>query len=364
MTTKTLRGPVAAAVLIGGAASAFGAAAATVYTETNSASGNAVQIYETSADGSLILAGTVGTGGVGTGAGLGNQGALALSGEGRWLYAVNAGSNEISTFAVSDAGLTLVDRVSSGGTTPVSVTAHDNLVYVLNAGGSGNITGFQVTWDGHLRALSDSTRPLSSSAAGAAEVGFDRDGEALVVTEKATNRISTYTLVDSRPTGPVVHAANGMTPFGFAFDHRDTLLVSEAFGGRADASALSSYELDEPASLDLISGSIPTNQTAACWVVIARHGRYAYVTNTGSGTVTGYRVVRSGTLTRLDANGVTGVTGGGPTDAAVTRDGRTLFVLSPSIGQIVEFRVNEDGSLLKLSTTPGAPVTATGVVVR
>lgn len=364
MMSKTLRGPVAIAVLIGGAASASIAAAATVYTETNSASGNAVQIYETSEDGSLTLTGTVSTGGLGSGGGLGNQGALASGGEGRWLYAVNAGSNEISVLAVSEAGLTLVDRVASGGTTPVSVTAHDNLVYVLNAGGSGNITGFRVSWDGHLRAIADSTRPLSSNAAGAAQVGFDRDGDALVVTEKATNHISTYTLADGRPTGPVVHVSNGMTPFGFAFDHRDTLLVSEAFGGRAGAAALSSYDLDEPGSLEVISGSVPAAQTAACWVVVARHGRYAYVTNTGSGTVTGYRVARSGALTRLGTDGVTGVTGGGPTDAAVTRNGRTVFVLSPSIGQIVEFRVNEDGSLRKVGSVTGAPATATGVVVR
>jgi 6-phosphogluconolactonase (cycloisomerase 2 family) len=364
MMTRKPGGPVALAILIAGAALASTAGAATVYSETNSASGNAIQIYQSAADGSLTLASSVSTGGLGTGAGLGNQGALALSDGGRWLYAVNAGSNDISVFSVSDTGLTLVDRVSSGGTTPISLTAHDQLLYVLNSGDTGNITGFRTSFNGHLHAISDSTRALSSSTAGAAQVGFDRNGDALVVTEKATNRISTYSLDDDRPTGPIVHASNGMTPFGFAFDRRDTLLVSEAFGGHANAAALSSYDLDEPGTLQLISGSVPAEQTAACWVVVARHGRYAYVTNTGSGTVTGYSVARSGALTRLTADGVSGVTGGGPTDAGASADGRTLFVLSPSIGQIVGFRVNEDGSLLKLGSALGAPATATGVVVR
>jgi len=355
---------MALALLFGGAAMASAAGAATVYTETNSASGNAVQAYRTVADGSLTLVATVATGGLGTGAGLGNQGALALSDDGQWLYAVNAGSNDISVISVSSVGLTLVDRVPSGGMMPISLTAHDRLVYVLNAGDNGNIAGFRAGSDGHLRAIANSTRPLSSATAGAAQVGFDRDGDVLVVTEKAANKISTYSLNNDIPTGPVVHASNGVTPFGFAFDRRDTLLVSEAFGGHANAAALSSYDLDEPGSLQVISASVPAEQTAACWVVVARHGRYAYVTNTGSGTITGYRVDRSGALTRLSPDGVSAVTGGGPTDAGVTPDGRRLFALSPAIGQIVEFRVNDDGSLLKLGSTPGVPATATGVVVR
>lgn len=74
------------------------------------------------------------------------------------------------------------------------------------------------------------------------------------------------------------------TPFGLEFDARGDLLVSETFGGRANASALSSYEVDEESgALSIVSASVPTNQTAACWVVTARHGRFAYVTNTGSG---------------------------------------------------------------------------------
>jgi 6-phosphogluconolactonase len=364
MTMRTRGAPTALALLIGGATIASGAAATTVYTETNGANGNEVQVYQTGADGSLTLAASVATGGLGTGAGLGNQGALALSDEGRWLYAVNAGSNDISVFSISHDGLTLVDRVSSGGTKPISLTAHDQLLYVLNAGDTGNITGFRIGSGGHPHAIPDSTRPLSSSAAGAAQVGFDREGDVLVVTEKNTNSISTYSLSDDRPTGPIVHASNGMEPFGFAFDHRDTLLVSEAFGGHANAAALSSYDLAEPSSLEVISGSVPAQQTAACWVVLARQGRFAYITNTGSGTVTGYRVARSGALTRLSADGISAVTGGAPLDAGASPDGRTLFVLSPSIGQIVELRVQEDGSLVKLGSTPGVPATATGVAVR
>ena len=336
-------------------------------TETNAASSNEIQIFDAGEGGSLQLTGQVATGGLGTSTGLGNQGAIALSRDGRWLFAVNAGSNDISTFAVTRSGLVLTDKVASGGTRPVSLSVHDNMVYVLNAGGNGNIAGFALSGYGRLRAIPQSVRPLSSATAGAAQISFSRDGETLVVTEKATNKISTYRVDDGRVSGPTVHASHGATTFGFAFDRRGDLLVSEAFGGAANASALSSYELDDEddsGSLELISGSVATNQTAACWVVIVGHGRYAYVTNTGSGTITGFRVSRSGELTRVTADGRTGVTGGGPTDAAASRGGELLYILAPSIGQIVTFRVNGDGSVTRLSSTPGVAGSATGLVVR
>ncbi len=340
--------------------------AAVVYTETNSAAGNEVQIYRTATDGSLTLTGAVATGGLGTDGGLGNQGAIVLTKNGRGLFAVNAGSDDLSAFAVTPRGLVWTDKISSGGTQPVSVTVHDNLLYVLNAGGSGNISGFHILANGRLKAIPHSTLPLSSAAAGAAQVEFDRDGDTLVVTEKATNKISVYSVDDyGVATGPVVLPSNGRTPFGFAFDRHNNLLVSEAFGGAPGASALSSYDLGEdPIALETISPSVPANQTAACWVVLARHGRFAYVTNTGSGTITGFRVDRSSALTRLTADGVTGVTGGNPLDAAVDRDTRTLFVLTPRLGQIVVFHVRADGSVVNVGSALGVAGNATGLVAR
>jgi 6-phosphogluconolactonase (cycloisomerase 2 family) len=339
--------------------------AATVYTQTNSASGNQIQVYRTGDDGSLGLIATVPTRGLGTDGGLGNQGALAMTKNGHWLFAVNAGSDEVSAFAVTAQGLVLVDKASSGGTQPVSLTVHENMIYVLNSGGSGNISGLRFSRNGHLQPIANSTRPLSSATAGAAEIAFDREGETLVVTEKSTGKLSVYSVDEGRIKGPVVFASNGQTPFGFAFDRHNNILVSEAFGGAANASAISSYDLDdEPLSLETISGSIPAHQTAACWVVLARHGRFAYVTNTGSGTVTGFKVDRHGALTPLNVDGLTGVSGGNPLDAAVGLDESTMYVLSPKIGKIIAFHVGADGSLAAAGSSLGVPLTATGLVAR
>src|SRR2546430_1610129 len=130
-----------------------------VYTLTNQVAGNAVAVFTRGADGRLTSAGTVATGGTGTGAGLGSQGAVVLSDDGRRLFAVNAGSNDVSVFTVGAAGLSLASRTSSGGTLPVSLTVHGNELYVLNAGGSGNISGFTVDNSGGLTPIAGPPPP-------------------------------------------------------------------------------------------------------------------------------------------------------------------------------------------------------------
>jgi len=338
-----------------------------VYVLTNSAAGNAVAIFERAADGSLTPAGSAATGGLGTGSGLGSQGSLGLSENGRWLFAVNAGSNEVSVLAVRHNDLDLVDKVSSGGTMPISLASNGRLLYVLNAGGTPNITGFTVAGNGSLSPLSNSTRPLSGSGVGPAEVAFSPDGVLLVVTEKNTNKIDTYRIGhDGRATGPNVQASAGITPFGFAFGKHNQLVVSEAFGGAANASAASSYALSDDGALQVISASSPTHQTAACWTAVSKDGRYAYTTNAGSGSVSGYRIAHDGSLTLLNADGRTGDTGAGssPIDAIFSGNGRYLYVLTNGTHGIAAFQMHEDGSLTAVPGASGLPVGAVGIASR
>jgi 6-phosphogluconolactonase len=337
-----------------------------VFTMSNDAAGNAVMVFHRAADGRLTAAGSVPTGGLGSGAELGSQGALALSDGGRLLFAVNAGSDTVTAFRVHHGWLTPVDSEPSGGSGPISLTVSHRLLYVLNAGGDGNISGFHIAPDGMLDPIPGSTQPLSGSGVGPAQVGFDPDGDILVVTEKGTNMIDTYMLDDDGVAGPPdSQPSAGTTPYGFAFARGNTLLVSEAFGGAADASAMSSYWLAEDGTLQVISASVPTHQTAACWVAATGNGRFAYTTNTGSSSATGYEVNRhSGALTLLDPSGVTGTTGATPIDDALSRDGRFLYTLNFSDGTISEFRVRNDGSLASLGSVSGIPAAAGGLVAR
>ena len=337
---------------------------ASVYLMSNQTAGNEVLVFDRAADGSLSPAGAVATGGSGTCAGLGNQGAVTLTDDGRWLLVVNAGSDDVSVFAVRSGGLALTDRVPSGGVQPISVTVHGDLVYVLNAGGDGGIAGFTLGNDGSLTSLAGSIRPLSGAGVGPAQIGFGRGGDVLAVAEKGSNMITTYLIgSDGLPSAPIANPSAGQTPFGFEFDHRGRLVVSEAFGGAADASATSLYEVGRDGSLSVLAASVPTTETAACWIIISQDGRFAYTTNAGSGSISGYEIGSQGDLTLLDSDGRTGVAGSGttPLDGAISRGGRYLYVLLAGTSQIGVFEVGPRGGLTLTSTVDGLPAGANGM---
>lgn len=336
-----------------------------VYTITNDANGNEVAVYERSADGSLSFMGSYPTGGLGSGAGLGSQGSVILRENGRRLFVVNAGSNQISMFAVKRDGLDLLDVVDSGGQMPISLTLHGGILYVLNAGSSGNISGFRVR-DNELLPLDGSTQPLSNGGTGdspqPAQISFSRDGDLLVVTEKATSMIDVYPVKEGIAGAPVSHPSSGMTPFGFAFAKRHDLIVSEAFGGAPDVSAVSSYNVNKD-TFDVISPSVGTTQTAACWVIISNNGKYAYVTNAGSGSISSYRIEKDGSITLLEAQaGLTGE-GSSPIDMALSNNGQFLYALGAASDTISIFQVMESGGLEPLGSV-SVPAGAVGLAAR
>ena len=335
-----------------------------VYTMTNGAAGNAVLAFPRTADGELSGPRSFSTGGVGTGGGLGNQSGLALSQGNRWLFAVNAGSNDVSVFRTSSQGLTLTDRASSGGVRPISLATHGDLLYVLNAGGSGNVQGLRVSSAGALEAIAGSSRPLSNAAANPAQIGLSPDGQHLVVTEKGTNLLSVYEVSsDGSLTGPVTTPSSGTTPFGFGFDNRGTLVVSEAFGGGAGASAVSSYRVERDGSVNLVSGSKATTQTAACWIAVSDNNHFAYAANAGSASITGYSIGSDGSLARLDT-GVTASTGAGPSELAFSAGSRFLYVLNGTDHSIGGYAVSANGGLEPLPATPGLVAGSNGLAAR
>jgi 6-phosphogluconolactonase (cycloisomerase 2 family) len=292
---------------------------------------------------------------------------LSLDESGHTLVVVNAGSNDISAFRVSESGsLDLTDRIASGGSMPISVSISHGLVYVLNAGGAGNIAGFRLE-QGKLSAIANSSRPLSGAGVGPADISFDPSGQWLVVTEKNTNRLSTYAIgIDGAASGPTSTMASGITPFGFAFTHSGTLIVSEAFGGAPNGSAVSSYANNENGTWTVISGSVPTTETSACWIAITESGRFAYTTNAASGTITGY-AVNNGALTRLNADGVTANigTGSAPSEMALSRNSQFLYALSGGLHAIVAYTVSSDGTLTPIAGgAAGLPSAADGLAAR
>ena len=369
---KSTSEPVAAAAtetLSGITSRNGGGDAGHVYTLNNQTSGNRVMDFKRAANGTLTLEATYAAGGTGTGGGLGNQGAVILAGEGEddndnnLLLAVNAGSNSISSFKITGSGLDLQSTVSSGGMRPVSIAQHDDLVFVLNAGGNGNISGFHLSENGTLQPIANSTKPLSSNASGAAQVSFVNDGEVLVITEKATNKIITYTVNENGIPGMMhsITSAN-TTPFGFAVGKEENIFVSEAAGGAPGASTLSSYTVNENGSIALSHGPVGANQSAACWVVITNNGKYAYTTNTASNNLTTFNVNNNGNISVNTA--ISATTQMGPIDAALSKNSKYLYILNSGTHSISVYSVASNGGLSSVQTVAGLPTGANGLAAR
>lgn len=325
-----------------------------VYAMTNYAERNEVIAFKRRPDGKLIRMKAYATGGRGTGERkvdpLASQGSLILSRNGRFLFAVNAGSNNISSFRVSNSGkLTLVDVDPSGGVRPNSITVFGNLLYVSNVGNptnniASNITGFRVLKNGRLRRITGSKHRLSTATAQPACVVFSPRGRLLVVSELNTNRLSVFRVNSNGAlTGPTINKSNGAGPFGSVFLSRGLLLVSES-----GPNALSSYTAAASGKLSVVSGSVRNRELATCWVVTSRNEHFAYTANAGSGTISIYRIRNNGTLSLVKNVATTRAGTAAPIDSGVSKDGRNLYVLNGNQGSITVFRIQKNGQLFRL----------------
>lgn len=333
-----------------------------VYTLSNGVGGNRVIAFERDGDGHLGRRHTFATGGAGTGANLGSQGALTLSPDGHRLYAVNAGSDTLSVFRVSGARLHRIQVVRSGGDFPISVTAGAARVYVLNAGSTPSVVGFRVTRRGIAR-IRGAWRHLAGADKAPAQVGLSPTGRVLVVTNKTSSTIDTFRVGRQGRLGHALsHPSVGSTPFGFAFARSGALIVSDA--SIPPSSGATSYAISASGGLAATSGAIENHQLASCWVAVTPDGRYAYTANAASGNVSAYRI-EHGTIS-LAGNGVAGDTGAGshPLDEAVTPSGGFLYVLADGLGRVEAFRIGADGSLHHVGSVGSLPAGTVGLASR
>jgi len=270
-----------------------GAKHASVYVMSNDAGGNHILIYDQKSNGTLSYSAAVATGGNGAGGGIGSQGAIALSDNGKWLYTVNAGSNSISAFSIAaDGNLELKQQIDAGGEMPVSLDSYGKLLYVVN--GSSSICGFKIGADGMLQKIPGSVQMLSQPMTGPAQVSFAHNGHRLVVTEKATNMISNFLIDASGAAGPASSApAEAQTPFGFSVQHANQLVVTDAFGGGSGASEVTSYRLHPDGSLQRLD-RLATGETAACWIALDAQQRFGLITNTGSNNISSIHIDEAG----------------------------------------------------------------------
>jgi 6-phosphogluconolactonase (cycloisomerase 2 family) len=345
-----------------------GGARSLVFVQTNEPTGNAIVVYDRASNGQLTRAGTYATGGNGGVAApgtesdhLGSQGSLVYDAADRLLIAVNAGSDSVSTLSVHDDRLQLESVVPSGGQFPASVAVDGKLVYVLNAGGTGIVQGFRIAGD-RLVAIPESARSLGLAntdppffLTSPGQVGFTPDGRQLLVTTKASKNVIDVFRVESNGRLSAAPVANpSATPVPFAFTFTPNARLAD---GEAGASSVSTYVVEPDGTLaDPKSQS--DGQTALCW--ITRVGRYYYVSNTGSNTLSGYTIADDGQPSLVGATGVVASTEPGPIDST-SPPGTSFLYAETGSGTVDEFSVNGDGTLARLGVVGGLPAGIEGI---
>jgi 6-phosphogluconolactonase (cycloisomerase 2 family) len=329
-----------------------------VFVMNNDVDRNEVLVFSRAADGTLSEAGHFATGGRGSGGTtdpLEAQGSLTLSQDYSLLFAVNAGSGELSVFRVQGTMLHLMDKANSGGSEPNAVAQHGNLVYVVNVGGSSNVVGFTLD-HGKLEQIPNSTRFLTTNNSEAASLAFSPDGSFLAVTQRATNNIDIFAVQADGTLSPiVVNPSVGPGVFSVSFAPNGAALVSETGpSGVANGSAISSYAVLPNGTLSAINTSVPTLGAANCWNAITPDGRFVYVSNAGSSTLSGFAIATSGALTPVSGTVLaTNPTGAGNLDITISADGRFLYTLNSGNGTIGIFAIQKDGTLVNVGPAQG-----------
>ena len=332
-----------------------------VYVMSNKNPHNSVIQFLRSQNGSLTRLREVPTGGKGTGGTgvdpLGSQDSLVLSGDGHLLLTVNAGSNELSVLEVDNDQLRWHDKLWSGGDFPNSVTLSGDLVYVLNAKGTApHVNGFRLDPDGILHMIPGARVNLPPGSAGANDIRFADDGTKLLVTVSGTNQILVFEVGDNGIAGlPMSQVSAGGSPFGIRFGRNGLAVVSEAAG------SASSYNFNAMDMLEVISGAVTDTQKASCWISLNRSATFAYVSNTGSGTISSYQISGNGDLTLSKA--IAANPGGAPIDSSLSRDSKFLYVVDSAMGRIVILRVN-GGTLVPVGSVSSLPTSIQGIAAQ
>jgi 6-phosphogluconolactonase len=346
-----------------------------VYVNDNTTGTNTIAAFNRHADGRLTaMAGSpFPAGGAGTGTSVGSQGALQETGDGRYLLAVDAGSNQISVLRITAGGrLAAVpgSPFSSGGIEPVSIAVHGQLVYVANAGtGGSDYAGFMLGQGGRLSPIKGSKVALQDGSQ-PGDVLFNATGTNLAGTRVGTSLIDSFAV---RPDGRLTPApgspfkAQGPGPFGSEFrpTNPSQLFVSNAHGD-PNTGTVSAFHVSRNGALASIGRSpFRDLQTAPCWVEITHDSRFLFTVNTAVPSISRYQITAGGSLQLLGSTGFNLPTGLSPFDARLAPNGGTLWVVDSGSAMVSGFAV-DDGDLTELHSSPTAlpaGATAFGIVV-
>ncbi len=331
-----------------------------LYTQTNSASGNAIVAFEqNSLTGELILKNVYPTSGAGNAAFVGfSQDSIVT--DGRFLFAVNSGSNTISAFKIENNGaLRLIGApVSSGGLAPISLALFQGTLYVANQGDGAsvpaNYTGFKVHEDGSLMPIPQSTSTLFVGAL-PTDIRFSPDGSLLVASRRGDNTIETFRVTED---GRLVSAAalTGQSgAFGMEFN---PAAGNNLIAGLIGVPGLTSYRIGKDGSIAVLGATVDTAAVDSCWAALLNNGQFAFFSGLFGQSVALTRVNPDGTLQSLSLHD-TSAFGQFASDITLDTAQHFLYEVLPGSARIHVMRVaigdGSNGGLTDVQTIPLPP---------
>jgi 6-phosphogluconolactonase len=376
------------------------AAGGWVVTATNSPAGNKLWLYKRGANGKLTQVGSASTGGKGIASEppfgfpiVDSSGSINTTPDGKLIFVVNAGSNQVTSFRVTSSGVKRVSVASTHGKLPISVASSGHLLYVVNEA-SKNIYGWSFNSGGVLTPIAGSNQKLTAvtpkgkkdKVGVAAAINFTSNGKVVAVTERGLPRtygeIDTFVIGKNGAAGPAqAFATKGVAnPFGFSPVGK-YLLVSNAGLVKTPSGAMpnpadftqftgtvATYKVSDTGKVSFVSNA-SSGGRAACWLIVSKNGKVAVTTNTlssgtpptggptsGAGAVATLSVSPNGHLHVLkQAN----TSPGFPGDEAFSHDDKYLYVIDPSIivpgGSHIEvYKLGKGGSITRIQTLPAA----------
>jgi 6-phosphogluconolactonase len=367
------------------------------YTTTNDPSGNSVIVFSRAANGTLTQRKVVPTGGKGIASTppfgfpiADGSGSVNLTPDGKLLFVINAGDNSVSSFRITASGPKLVSHVSSHGKLPISLTSSGDLLFVVNET-SANIFGWHFSSTGKLTPIAGSDQKLTAvtpkgkkdKVGVTAGIGFVDNGSVVAVTERGLPRkygeIDTFVISKSGAAAPSQAFAtpNIDNVFGFSSFGKYLLVSNAGYVATPSGSApnpadftqftgsAATYSVSPSGKVKLVKNTL-TGGRAACWLVVQKNGRTAYVTNTlsayppSSGPTTGVDAVSTLSVAgngkmKLEHQASTGP--GFPSDEALSTDGKYLYAVDASVilpfdSHIDVYRLGPGGSITHIQSTP------------
>lgn len=313
----------------------------------------------------------------------------------KFAYAANSGSNSISEYSIGGNGaLTEVigsPLTDSNGPSFVAVTLSGNFVYTVNqnhtvsgysVGVSGALTkiasspfsGFtkpvaalvdpsdtflyvldQTIWKATIASDGSLTNLTSSGGTSTTHSAFamDSTGSYLFVADSVANTL----------TGGAFPVATGTTPVAVAVHpNADYVYVANSGSNNVSAFFINDGTNGGAGSLTKVTGSPFAAGTAPSAILAEPSGKYLYVANGGSSTISAYKITATtGALQKIAG---TFSTGSAPDSLSVSNDGKHLYAANKSSGSVSVFTINANGTLTAgtaaVTGTSPTSITSTG----